>query len=274
MRTREESLNNFCRLVDELINSRYLLAGTKIFDVMTAVNSSKLLTEMFNYFTENYDFEEGLTSCFSSPEGDGRFTLPKKNTDVLALVYLLLREINYKHLALTDVLDCFDCNKNYDLAFRTFGQEVLLPFKSYAYQIGRQMINGTQSESEAKVTAISVKEEAMNSEKTAVKQPEPSVKEIPAPQTSKENEISRSADYLKILRLIDLDKLAVTQSRTGKDEKAELLYVLDLFSCEIKKGDPERINLIYLAYVYALRPYRKIKTNVKEITETLYAGQE
>ena len=40
MRTREESLNNFIKLVDELISSKYLFANSKIFDVITAINET------------------------------------------------------------------------------------------------------------------------------------------------------------------------------------------------------------------------------------------
>ena len=64
MRTREESLNNFTKLVGDLIETNYLLANSKIFEVITAVNTSKLLTETFKYFTDGFNFEEVLTNCF------------------------------------------------------------------------------------------------------------------------------------------------------------------------------------------------------------------
>ncbi len=264
MRTREESLNNFCKLVDELINVNYLLANSKIFEVITSINSSKLLTEIFNYFSDGFDFEGVLTNCFTEENAVKKFVLPKKNTDVLALVYLILREINFKNLQLTDLLEYFDGAKNYEQAYKNFGQEVLLPFKTYAYQIGRVMINSTQSESEAKAVRLNVAEEPINASTLNAVEKEISKTEVTP------SEVSTISDATRLVRLIELDKLSVTQSRLSKEEKNELFYVLELFESEIKKGDAERINLAYLAYVYAIKPFKRVKNNVKEITNIIF----
>ena len=72
-----------------------------------------------------------------------------------------------------------------------------------------------------------------------------------------------------IYRLLDLDKLAIIQSHTSRDEKEELIYVLDNFCSYLHGGDKEKIWLSYQIYYYALRNYKKIKTNLKDITEIL-----
>lgn len=260
MRTREESLNNFTKLVGDLIETNYLLANSKIFEVITAVNTSKLLTETFKYFTDGFNFEEVLTNCFQEENGEKKFVLPIKNTDVLALVYLLLREINFKNLQLTDLLDYFDSSKNYDLAYKTFGEQVLLPFKTYVYQVGRVIINSTQSESEAQAEAQKIEQaKAQNA-------PENEGKTVGEELA----ETSKLPTNMRLIRLLDLDRLSIVQSRLSKEDKNELLYVLNLFVDEIKKGDSEKINLAYLAYFYALKPYRRVQNNVKEITAILY----
>ena len=260
MRTREESLNNFSKLVGDLIESNYLLANSKIFEVVTSINSSKLLTETFKYFIEGFNFEEVLSNCFIEEAGVKKFVLPTKNTDVLALVYLMLREINFKNLQLTDLLEYFDSTKNYDLAYKAFGEQVLLPFKTYVYQVGRVLINSTQSESEAQAEA----------QKTA----QPEVKNEAVRAVSEDAEETSAVQKLpintRLIRLLDLDRLSIVQSRLSKEDKNELLYVLNLFAEEIKKGDSDKINLAYLAYFYALKPYRRVQNNIKEITAILY----
>lgn len=260
MRTREESLNNFSKLVGELIDSNYLLANSKIFEVITAVNTSKLLTETFKYFTDGFNFEEVLTNCFVEENGVKKFVLPLKSTDALALVYLILREINFKNLQLTDLLEYFDPSKNYDVAFKAFGEQVLLPFKSYVYQVGRVIINSTQTEGEAQAEA----------QKTAELEAQKLAEANKAKQLEESEVVAKLPLNTRLIRLLDLDKLSVVQSRISKEDKSELLYVLDLFINEIKKGDSEKINLAYLAYFYALKPYRRIQNNVKEITAILY----
>ena len=263
MRTREESLNNFTKLVGDLIDSNYLLANSKIFEVVTSINTSKLLTETFKYFTEDFNFEEVLTNCFTEEEGVKKFVLPTKSTDVLALVYLMLREINFKNLQLTDVLDYFDSSKHYELAYKLFGEQVLLPFKTSVYEVGRVIINSTQTESELKAQID--KENQIKAENAVLSE-----------KTETQEETSLQAKLptnLRLIRLLDLDRLSIVQSRLSKEDKNELLYVLNLFADEIKKGDSEKINLAYLAYFYSLKPYRRVQNNVKEITAILYSEE-
>ncbi len=257
MRTREESLNNFIKLCDELISSKYLFANSKVFDVITAINSSKLLSDIFSYFSEGYDFQSALVESFYDKGDEKCFSLPVKNTDVLAFVYSLLREINYKNLQLTDLLDYFDGGKNYEVAYKNFAKTVLLPFKSYVYQIGIQMINSTQTKEEALITQKLVEEEPL--EINTQKKIEEAVEKV----GSFENAIST------VLRLLDLDRLAVKESRLSSADTQELSYVIDLFEKKLKEKDKEKISLSYLAYLYAVRPFKKLKTNVKRVTELL-----
>ncbi len=262
MRTREESLNNFIKLVDELISSKYLFANSKVFEVITAINSSKLLSDTFNYFIDGYDFQTALIDAFVQRGDDKYFILPDKNSDVLAFVYSLLREINYKNLQLTDLLDFFDPHKNYDLAYSKFANTVLLPFKSYAYQIGMQMINSTQTREEAIAMNKVVEEEPLGIEETE-KLVEQAVEKI----GSYENSLAT------LVRLLDLERLSVNDSRISQADVTELMYILDLFEEKIREKDNEKIKLIYLAYLYAVRPFKKLKSNIKRITEILIEEQ-
>ena len=260
MKTREESLNNFINLLDELIQSRYLFANTKIFDVVTAINSSKLLSDMFNYFIDGYDFKTALLNALNDDNGQKSFELPVKNTDVLAFVYLLIRELNFKNLQLTDLLDYFDSSKNYENAYQIFAKTVLVPFKSYTYQIGMQMINVTQTKEEVLVSKNHIEEEPLEHVQNDVQKP--IVKHVETNATF-ENSLST------IIRLIDLDRLAVKESRLSSSDTQELEYVLKIFEEKIREKDKEKIHLIYLAYVYAVRPFKKLKCNVKRIAEIL-----
>lgn len=255
MKTREESLNNFCNLIDNLASTKYLLVSSKIFDVITYVNSSKLLTDMFEYFSNGFNFEEVLTKCFCMEDGNRFFVLPSSNTDAIALIYLLLKEMNNKRLQLTDLLDFFDGGKNYEISYSNFAKDVLVPFKSYVYQIGMQIINSTkdcetevETKSQEEVTFVNTSE---------VKEP------------FNEN----SSDYATLRRLLDLDRLSIIQSRLSDADKEELEYVLKLFEDELKGFCQEKIKLSYLAYYYCMRPFKKVKNNLREIAEILIRQQ-
>ncbi|MBO7215020.1 MAG: hypothetical protein J6V66_05945 [Clostridia bacterium] len=257
MRTREESLNKFIELVDELIGSNYLFANPKIFEVITAINSSKLLSDTFNYFTDGYDFQSALISSFMQNGEDKYFVLPERNTDVLAFVYSLLREINFKNLQLTDLLDYFDAHKNYDAAYANFANTVILPFKSYVYQIGMQMINSTQTQEEALVSKKVVEEEPLGYSDIKF------VEEAAQRVAGYENSLAT------LVRLLDLERLSVKDSRLSQSDVTELMYILDIFEEKVREKEKEKIKLIYLAYLYAIRPFKKLKSNIKRITEVL-----
>ena len=108
MKNREDTLKNFCLITDKLINSKYLLASSGIFDIISLIKSSKILSDVFNYFVNSYDFQEGLTNAFYI-EGDTKcFKMPTADCDVLAFVYVLLSEINNKNIQLVDILEFFE----------------------------------------------------------------------------------------------------------------------------------------------------------------------
>ena len=258
MKTREESLNNFYNLMEKLINSKYLLASSQIYEVITAINSSKILSDTFNYFVDGFNFEEVLTNAFYIEGEEKHFVLPENNAETLAFVYTILRELNYKRLQLSDILDFFDGGKNYDISYKSFAKEMLEPFKVLTYKICMQMISDTttnESQVQVEVKQLEVKENI----------------EEQAPKIAIVS--NKTDDYATLRRLIDLDKLAVSQSRLSDDEKDELRYVLNVFEEEIKIGDKDKMKLAYLAYYYAMRPLKKIKNNVKSITE-IFIKQE
>ena len=254
MRTREQSLNDFSAVIDSLINSKYLFAGARIFDVLKAINSSKVLSDIFEYFSEGFDFEGVLSDALIDSEDGRSFILPEKNTDAITLVYLLLKEINNKNAQLTDLLDYFNGAKNYELAFKNFASEVLIPFRDYTLEIGFQIIGKTATEY------------------NEIKEPEEEkieIKEVVKEELKGATKPKLFNNTTTLIRLLDLDRLSIKQSRQKSEEKDELLYILNVFSTEIKGGDQSKIKLSYLAYYYALRPYRKIQSNLKEITEIL-----
>ncbi len=254
MATREQSVLRFKQSIENLQNSKYIMANSKVFDVISSVNQSKLLSDMFSYLTKDYDFYNSLVAVLCEEDGKKSFKMPIKSTEVMAFTYCLLNEINYKRLQLTDLLDYFDKEKNYELAYQKFCQEVLEVFKVYAVQSATQLINITSSTSGEVI-------KRSTSERVEV---ESATKEDVIPSDIKSANLP-----VTMLRLLELDTLAVRSSRISKDEKEDLIYVLKTFSEVVRGKDSEKIKLCYLAYYHAFRPYKKIKNNLAGITELL-----
>ena len=249
MSSRETSVKNFCVAIDTLCTTKYIMADLKIFEVISQIKQSKLLTEMFNHFIKDYDFYNGLVNSLNEENGVKSFVMPVKATDVMAFTYSLLTEISQKKLQLTDLLDYFDATKNYEKAYSKFCQDVLQPFKTYVYNSAMQVINMTQ-----------------------VSQPSEVLQENPEQEKSTKIEdidVNKASLPVTLIRLLELDGLSVRSSRISKDEKEDLLYVIDLFIEIIRNKDFEKIKLCYLVYYYAFKPYKKIKTNITDVTEIL-----
>ena len=249
MSSRESSLANFCSTIDNLCLTKYIMANAKIFEVISQIKQSKLLNDMFNHFVKDYDFYNGLVNALSEVDGVKSFVMPVKSTEVMAFTYCLLTEISQKKLQLTDLLDYFDNSKNYEKAYLKFCQDVLQPFKTYVYQSAMQVINMTQITSEPVIVSEVVEEEK--------------------PTKIEDIDVKKASLPVTIIRLLELDGLSVRSSRLSKDEKEDLLYVLELFTEIIRGKDVEKIKLCYLAYYYAFKPYKKIKTNIEDLTEIL-----
>lgn len=263
MKTRETAITKFKDGVDDIAASRYLFASAKIFDLIATINSSKILSDIFAYFTDGFDLYDALVKTFEVDGQNKVFNPPKDEPTLIAFVYLLLNEINYKNIQLTDLLDYMDAGKNYELAYKNFANKLLIPFKNAVLEVARNMIgaDGGFTADEAPATPVPNLPEgnAVAGETAAPDkkiEAEKAEQKIPLP--------------LKITRLIELDKLAINQSKLANDDKEELLYVLSTFKNYVDGGDPEKIKLSYLAYYYAFKPFKKIKNNLKAITDILY----
>ena len=117
MKTRETAITKFKDGVDDIAASRYLFASAKIFDLIAIINSSKILSDIFAYFTDGFDLYDALVKTFEVDGQNKIFNPPEDDATLIAFVYLLLNEINYKNIQLTDLLDYMDAGKNYELAY-------------------------------------------------------------------------------------------------------------------------------------------------------------
>lgn len=263
MKTRETAITKFKDGVDDIAASRYLFASAKIFDLIAIINSSKILSEIFAYFTDGFDLYDALVKTFEVDGQNKIFNPPEDDATLIAFVYLLLNEINYKNIQLTDLLDYMDAGKNYELAYKNFANKLLIPFKNAVLEVAKKMISAdggfTSDERAAESTPANA-------------QPVPEFNEnaLPPKSAAAESSAQTIPLPLKITRLIELDKLAINQSKLASDDKEELLYVLSTFKNYVDGGDPEKIKLSYLAYYYAFKPFKKIKNNLKAITDILY----
>lgn len=253
MRTREESIEAFISSIDNLKDKKYLFASSGLFAVSAAINSSRILTEIFEYFSDNLNFYVVYQECFVNENGAKSFKMPSNKTVALAFIFSILNQINHKDVVFTDLLDYFLDGKNYDVAYNNFYETVLVPFKEYTCQVVDNMIKNLSKNSDD-----GLGENAML-EPLDANEVDVTIDDIrPIKNTS------------KLLRLADLDALTISQSKLSDDDKEEMNFVLNTFVKELKGGDVDKIRLAFIAYNYCMKYYKKVKSNVEQMTKILY----
>lgn len=238
MLTRERSLEIFLGATDDLINSKYILADSKVGPVLKAVAQSRLLYETFEYVTDGFDYAAAKGVCFV----DGGVALPQKDEDLLAFCFLLLMEIDAKKEDVIRLLtEYFNGNDGMQAAYANFAQKLLIPFRDTAKRTFEKMMSGELPAVRKKTPEEVAKEEKKAGKKTSA---------VRYAETLCEDEIARSGD----------------------DKCEELAYILKELREAIENEESDKITLAYLALKYAIKAIKRPKIDLNSITEEVSAA--
>ncbi|HBF86151.1 MAG TPA: hypothetical protein DDW54_00570 [Clostridiales bacterium] len=217
-------MKNFNAKMEELILSKYLLADNKISEVLKTVADSSLLYELFEYVTEDFDYNMYKRVCFTSYADKVDFKLPKKNEDLLAFCFLLLMEIDSKKEDLMRLLDeYFRSAGGKQQSYNNFALKVLIPFQLTVKKVAESIIEAENAETEEEKSA------------------------------GKEN---RSGYVFSPARKYVLAvKNEVVKSGTPKDDgdRDELIFCLDELSDALAKKDGKTAALAFIGVKFILR---------------------
>ena len=232
MLTRERSLANFISATDELINSKYILADSKVGAILKAVAQSRMLYETFEYVTDGYDYAAAKSVCFAS----GASALPQKSADALAFVFLFLMEVDAKREDVIRVLsDYFDADKvGMQTAYADFAEKILKPFRDAASETFGKIISG-------EMLVVNRREEPSVDERVA---------EFEKKTTTVAYAITVAEDEVK---------------RSGSDGAEELAYILKELLGALKESDSDKITLACLALKYATKSVKRPKIPTADI---------
>lgn len=246
MQTKRQSIDNFKKLIDELISSSYVLYDKKLTDLMRAIGNSKLFYTLFKYCTDDFDYEGVFTQSFVQTDagyGHGKFVLPKEPKDQIALIFSLLFQIDAKEINFLDILERYFFVNNYNESFRNFAMQVLYPFRSEVLKVV----------------------EAMAEDSTGDVQP---VKESIKVTPVKEKTI-KVKDVKTIIDLLDESRSIIFQYKIEPGLKTELVDLYQFFKDSLYEGEPKTIRLSYLAYKYATLYHRKLDNTMLKIEKLL-----
>ncbi|MDE6411725.1 MAG: hypothetical protein K2L02_04225 [Clostridia bacterium] len=134
MATSAQQLNRFFQACDKLMNEKYMVADSRIEDVLRSIAESRALTDLFSAVTERFDYPSAkrlyLRFPASSTSFHGKAFLPEDRGEVLAFVFCLLVDIDAGRIKFDDfLLRYFYEDGSYTASFALFSDRMLRPFR-------------------------------------------------------------------------------------------------------------------------------------------------
>ncbi len=251
MLTREKTIENFKKASANIVGAKYILADKKISELLKIIASSKMLYELFRHVTENFDYATFKDVCFArSVNGKGVFTMPAKDEDSLALIFLLFVEIDDKKTDLIKLLkDYFPSEGGKQASYALFVTKVVIPFELLVEKYAYMLINEDSAEKKD--------EGGMRINKT--EQPSSSINSAVLNVNLKE----------AILYLSRERNLLAANPKLTDEEESELVYIIDELISSLKENRERDIALSFIALKYAVKNNKQAGIDLNKITDLI-----
>lgn len=202
MDTGREQIDLFLQRCDEVMQSKFILADTKIGELLKSIAASDLLYAFFREITRDFDYpaakEKYMNYAFASSK-KRRLLFPSDPSEKLAFIFCLLVDLDNMTIDLSDFLrEYFYEDGSVYESYYAFCNQVIKPFKNDVKNIFRGGV--------------------------------PVEGALPAAKPNKGGERD-------ILRAVAAERDAVFASRLPDDKKVDALIILNaLENCECKGG--------------------------------------
>lgn len=131
----KQQISNFIVKCDDLIETKFILADTKITELLKAIASSELLYGLFEEVTKDFNYTETKKECMKmSPNGSVNkkvIYLPEEANKKLAFIFCLLVEFDNKSIDFNTFLqEYFYEDGSYFESFSSFTNQLIKPLKN------------------------------------------------------------------------------------------------------------------------------------------------
>lgn len=125
-----EEFTNSC---NEIIDGKFILADMKIANLFKFIDGKTVLCDLFARALNGFNFDKEFAKSKMSNGINGYvFRMPEDNVRIIALVYSLLQDANFKKIDLYSFVNTYFDNAhtgNTNLAFNNFCLKVIVPFR-------------------------------------------------------------------------------------------------------------------------------------------------
>ena len=145
-------INNFLEKCRELEKCKFIMASTKISDLLKAIVSSRQLYDLFMAVMADFDYEAAKASCLNDGRNSysrrGSFRLPQSEGDKLAFIFCLLADIDGGSINFNAFLQrYFSEDGSFVASYRAFVAAVVMPIKQIVSSVFSEEIKNEEAPS-------------------------------------------------------------------------------------------------------------------------------
>ena len=232
----KEQVLAFLDKCEELKSCKFIMATTKIKDLLKCIVNCPDLYRLFEAVTKDFNYLEAKSQCLVTVN-DGIFTrsyvvLPQTVGQRLAFIFCLLVEFDKDNINLNDFLrQYFPEDGSYFASYQAFCSTVIKGLQDCISQVFREEIAQIQEEAESS---------------------------------------SRTSEILSALGVaLSQEMDFITKSRIAEEEKENGLKMLTALAKSLKAGNVENIDALLCGYSYFVLNNKCVSEGIAELIEII-----
>ncbi len=250
-----ESIVDFYRSCNEMIEGRFILSDTKVANILKNIVRSETLYNLYSVCMKDFKFKSVLASSLAdNPANGGYFVMPEDDRDIVAFVTCLLLEVDKKDINLQSfVTDNFFSADGYNISYNNFALTVLVAYKNAIKNLIGVDENGFVSEVQD-----------FSDRQIAMEEPEEVI------ETDKNTKILLAN---LIMNIQDLQIAINDDHKIKYNDKEELLIVLKALDRAVHLEELLIINALLVPLEHSLAKHKKLNKlyeNLKLLIADIY----
>lgn len=241
MNSTKEQVSAFLEKCDELKKCKFIMATTKIKDLLKCIVNSPEIYKLFDAVTKDYNYIERKPKCLVTAT-DGVLNksfvvLPQTVGERLAFIFCLLVEFDRDTLNFNYFLQkYFPEDGSYFASFQAFCRVIISSLEDLMRQVFNEQLNKFE-------------------------QPE-----VYVPQTTNPE---RSGLISSITLAIQAEKQYLSQISVHNDEKENAIKILNSLADAVRSGNEELIDALISGYNYFILYHRCVSDGIASLIESL-----
>lgn len=166
MKSTKEQVSEFLEKCDELTKCKFIMATTKIKDLLKCIVNSPALYGLFDKVTKDFNYVEQKSKCLISGSAalTGKVVLPQTIGQRLAFIFCLLVEVDKETINLSDFLQMyFREDGSYFESYKAFCNTIIVSLEDLIKEVFKDQLKGTEEDGESYKRSNSEKAKLLSS---------------------------------------------------------------------------------------------------------------